>query len=187
MVVTAYLLCSVHLVTHCHKVLLYKGQTVCCFNTQTYLHEWPARKVLAETAETVHVCDLCSGVHIITNPKRWTGKTIGLSLFYSTFTLKACSIQSEARHNFKTQNLLKPGLTLWVPAGTAWVSTLYTLYTLMFFYYFFLIPENIATKLSLCQFACFGNIFQLFSVLQLRLQQRRTREQLVDQGIMPRK
>lgn len=74
MVVTAYLLCSVHLVTHCHKVLLYKGQTVCCFNTQTYLHEWPARKVLAETAETVHVCDLCSGVHIIYEPQAMNRK-----------------------------------------------------------------------------------------------------------------
>lgn len=31
-----------------------------------------------------------------------------------------------------------------------------------------------------------GDYF-LFTVLQLRLQQRRTREQLVDQGIMPRK
>lgn len=52
--------CSMHLVNDCHKVLLYKGHTVGCFNTQTYLHKRPARKVLAET---VRVCDLCSGVH----------------------------------------------------------------------------------------------------------------------------
>lgn len=31
------------------------------------------------------------------------------------------------------------------------------------------------------------NEWSLLAVLQLRLQQRRTREQLVDQGIMPRK
>lgn len=40
----------------------------------------------------------------------------------------------------------------------------------------------------LCHFLFFPWFFSLlFLVLQLRLQQRRTREQLVDQGIMPRK
>lgn len=121
--VTAFLLFSVHLVNHYHKVLLYKGHTVRCFNTQTYLHEWLAGIVLAETTETVQVCDLCSGVHIIYEPQAMNRKDNRI-VFILLYT--ESSIQSEAGHNFKMQNLLKPGLTLWVPAGTAWVSALYT-------------------------------------------------------------
>lgn len=117
--VTACLPLSVHLVNDCQKALLYMGYT--------NIHKWPAREVLAETAETANVCVRVMCVQVMSCKSQAINRKEKRILFILTLHFHWKLTEFWTRAQFR--NICSyPYLTHQVPSGTGWISTVQRAY-----------------------------------------------------------